>query len=386
MSSYYEAGRGYRYDFRLYGHRYRAPRGFRTKALCDKAERALRDRIMAAKAGIPPDPTAAPSFTTWAGVTYEYAVTRKGLRDPATFERTLRRVLAFWGAKPADPKKVLAGAPYHDLTLDAPLRDGSWLLRFEEWMQARQLAGATKNHYRSACSRLYAVAMAPAYRQQTGIVLNPFRGIPRDRTRRRTETFTRAQLAQLLTHGPLWLETAIRLALYAPALRLGNIVALEWRHIQDGWIRIEEHKTAGHGRPLVSPIVSSLAAHLATVPRPTRCRWVVQEHGAYLSVRQVQDAFRAAVEAVGLPYGTGVGEYSFHSLRHTAATLMAEIGIPDGQRQEAIGHLALATTQGYTHMTPVHRIAPLETLGAELDRVAGLPRKDPRSAIVRSSV
>ena len=108
-----------------------------------------------------------------------------------------------------------------------PIRDGAWLLKFEEWMTARGLAGATKNHYRSACSRLYAVAMLPEYRQQTGIHMNPFRGIPRDRTRRREDVFSRAQLRAVFAHATPALQLAMRLALFAPELRIGNIAALE---------------------------------------------------------------------------------------------------------------------------------------------------------------
>jgi integrase len=372
VASYFEPGRRWRFDFVLYKQRHRAPRGFRIKALCDAAERALRDRLMAKAAGIPEPAATAPSFTRWASITYDYAVTRKHLSDPASFDRNLRQILRFWGDRPSDPSKIVKGATYHGLRLDAPIRDGGWLLKFEQWMEAQGWAGSTKNHRRSACSRLYAVAMAPEYRQQTGITQNPFVGIPRDPTRRREEAFTREQVAALFAAAPPTLRTAMLIALLAPALRIGNIVGLRWTDIQGAWIRVASHKTAGRTRrSLVSPIVPALAAHLATLPREGP--YVVQEFGWAVSQKALGLYMRKAVEAIGLRYGPELGAYSFHSLRHTAQTLMAEMGIGPEQRKEAVGHLTLEMAMHYTHLTPLHRIAPLTQFADSLSGILPAP-------------
>ncbi|MDP1570380.1 MAG: site-specific integrase [Vicinamibacterales bacterium] len=373
MASFHEPGRGWRYDFRMYGRRHRAPRAFRTKKLCDAAERALRDRLQRVSAGIPDDaPGHGPRFSEWAAVCYTYAAERRRLRSPESFDHVLRVILRFWGAEPSDPAKVVKGEPYHDLTLDAPIRDGRWLLRFEEWMAEKGLSGSTKNHYRSACSRLYAVAMLPEYRTQSGIMLNPFRGILRDQTRRRDATFSLAQLRDVLGAAPPELALAIQIALLAPKLRLANITALRWDANLDReltWIRLREHKTADvTGRPLVTPIVPALRALLAAVQPParqvTRRPWVINVDGAPVKPRQIQRALERVCRQLEIPYGLAADGVTFHSLRHTAATQLAAIGVPEALRKDAIGHRDIQTTQRYTHLTPSHELAPLELLAA----------------------
>jgi integrase len=71
---------------------------------------------------------------------------------------------------------------------------------------------------------------------------------------------------------------------------------------------------------------------------------------------------RLAVERAGLPFGRAVGGAPFHTLRHTAASLPAELGEPEAIRKEVMGHRNIATTQRYTHLRPVHEIPAHERL------------------------
>src|SRR5215213_3400114 len=48
--------------------------------------------------------------------------------------------------------------------------------------------------------------------------------------------------------------------------------------------------------------------------------------------------------------------------RHTAASLLAELGEPAAIRKEVMGHGNIATTQRYTHLRPVHEIPAHERL------------------------
>jgi integrase len=369
MPSYYEEGRGWRYDFQLYGHRYRSPRGHRTKKACDKAERALRDRIQDAADGVPNrKPGHGPRFSQWAGVTYDYAVKRRKLSDAETFDRNLRCVLRFFGAKPKDPAKIVEGEPYHDLTLDAPIRDGAWLMRFEAWMERKGLAGSTKNHYRSACSRIYATAMLPEYRTQTGITSNPFRGILRDPPVRRDATFSPDQLRAILAIAPDWLGLAIQIALMAPKLRLGKVLALRWDEHFDReltWIRIGVHKTPGRDkRPLVTYVTPQLRTLLeAARKKAPKVPWVIHRAGDPLTKRMLQGELARVAREAGVPFGMKEAEgVTFHSLRHTAATELAALGISSALRKDAVGHLTMQMVDHYTHLRPTHEIAPLQLL------------------------
>lgn len=378
-------GHQWRYSFEYRGRRYQAPRAFRTKGLANAAERVLRDRLQRAEAGIPDLTGKSPSFTRWAGVVYDYAVTREQLSDPASLDRNLRKMLQFWGERPTDPATRIPGAPYHDLTLEAPLHDGSWLLKFEEWMDGLALAGGTKNHLRSAASKCYRVAMLPLYRGQTGITANPFVGIRRDPPRRRLAVFTRAQLRAVLLEAPPFLRMAIRLAVLAPELRVSNIAALRWSHLDEAltWIRMGyEHKTARKtARPLVVPVTATLRAFLEheRQNQPGGCLAVVQRAGQPVTRFVIQDALVAACAAADVPYGRAEDHgVTFHSLRHTARTILAERDVSDAKAQEALGHTTPQMSAWYKHLAPVHKREPLEQLAADLG--ATLEEPSPGSA------
>jgi integrase len=65
---------------------------------------------------------------------------------------------------------------------------------------------------------------------------------------------------------------------------------------------------------------------------------------------------------------------SFHTLRHTAASLLAELGDPEAIRKQVMGHHNIATTQRYTHLRQVHEIPAHERLaGAVPDRRPAWP-------------
>ena len=79
-------------------------------------------------------------------------------------------------------------------------------------------------------------------------------------------------------------------------------------------------------------------------------------------VKTIRGGLRSAVERAGLPFGRAVDGATFHTLRHTAASLLAELGEPEAIRKEVMGHRNIATTQRYTHLRPVHEIPAHERL------------------------
>lgn len=76
----------------------------------------------------------------------------------------------------------------------------------------------------------------------------------------------------------------------------------------------------------------------------------LSERGTRISVRAVQHAMTALIEAVS--EGDGV---STHSIRHTFATHMLDAGADLRAVQELLGHASISTTQIYTH-TSVERL------------------------------
>lgn len=368
MTVWYEQGRGYRFDFRLFHQRHTSPRGFETEQEAKDAEYELRRSLRRQAAGLEPTSRAESwSFTVAAGLYYKFIVDRQRIDDTDTVDRVQRVILRFFGVQPA--KDAVDGEPYHDLCLQDVIDHPSWLLKFEDWMTARKIAGSTKNRYRSAASRLYWFAMLPQNREASGITSNPFRGILRDQERGRDVTLSAAQIRSLLQYSPQHLRLAIVIAALAPKLRLGNILALRWdTHLDRDLtaIRVQDHKTKRKTkRALVAPISDQLRVILdaARKLQPKKVPWVIHYHREQLG--QVKDAVRDACKSAGIPYGRKDGA-TFHTIRHSAATLLAELGIADGLRKDVMGHLSFKTTHGYTHLKPIHERAPLELLSAAL--------------------
>jgi hypothetical protein len=53
---------------------------------------------------------------------------------------------------------------------------------------------------------------------------------------------------------------------------------------------------------------------------------------------------------------------TFHTLRHSAATLLAELEVAPEKRQATLGHTSLETTALYTHRRPEAERPVVETL------------------------
>lgn len=378
MTVWFDKGRdAYRFDFRLYFQRYTSPRTFPTKQEAEDAEAALRTRIRRQRAGLEPlERPDSPTFTVAAEQYYKFVEERKLVGDLETVDRMLRVILRFFGSRPAveNPKVAAkwANAPYHNIKLQDVLDEPAWIAKFERWMTKLKLAGSTKNRYRSAVSKLYWWAMLPENRQRAGITLNPMRGILRDREEGRDVALSADQLRAILLHSKPHLRLAIVIAALAPKLRRGNILALRWdRHIDKDFTRITvaEHKTRRRTkRPLVAPISAQLKVILqaAKAAQARRSPFVVHYRGKEIS--RIDMALKAACTSAGVRYGREFPDgITFHTIRHSAATMLAQIGVPDGLIKDILGHLSIQTTQGYKHLRPVHEIGPLEQLSGVFD-------------------
>ncbi|HLZ60768.1 MAG TPA: site-specific integrase, partial [Ktedonosporobacter sp.] len=79
--------------------------------------------------------------------------------------------------------------------------------------------------------------------------------------------------------------------------------------------------------------------------------------GNYWSERHVRERFKTLVQRAGLPM------MRFHDLRHSAATILLEMGINIKVVQELLGHSNAQTTLNvYGHVTPGMHQAAMEQL------------------------
>lgn len=363
----YKRGRIYSYEFTYRGQRHRGTTEMTDRERAEAVESIIRQRLRDQQWGIhTPDRMATPSFHAFAA--HYYASQRKRTKRPDFTLSCLRVLLRFFGRPPktaippaAVPRYVKDTAPYHDLRLLDLILEPDWITRFESWMDARGISGARKNHLRSTLSGIYKLAMKPVWRKKTHITVNPIAGIGRDTVRSRQRVLTIDELRRILTHAPYHLRVALAIAIHAPKLREGSILALRFSQHLDPHltaITVTEHKADAHKPPLVVPLVIyhetwtellPLRALLMDVKRRNVSDAVVEYRGG--PITSIPRAMKNTVQAAGLVYGATKRQgVTFHTVRHSMATLLATVpGMSEKMRAEIMGQ-SLPTVQRYTHL------------------------------------
>lgn len=345
----------YRYDFWYRGDRRRGTTHQTTYKEAAEVEGELKAKLRRQAGGLVRHQDS-PRFAEWAGVYYTHVA--KTLVAPQHVDDTLRVVLRFWGQRPGpnSDAKVEATAPYHDLRLVDPIDNPDWIDRFEAWVDARGVSHQTRNHYFSVMSRMYRVAMLPKFRQHTGVRFNPFAGIPKEKTRPRQVTLSVPQLLAWIQEASYHVRLAAAIAALAPKFRVRNILELQWgrdvdRQLQ--FITVHQHKTEHRTK---APLVAAVSAQLRGILKDARTRAPGATHVVVYRgkpVRSIRGGVKAAFEAAGIPYGRDVaGGATFHTVRHSIATLLAELDETEAKRAALMGQDP-ATTKRYTHLRPV---------------------------------
>jgi len=180
---------------------------------------------------------------------------------------------------------------------------------------------------------------------------------------------TREQVAALLKAVELPRYRAILGLIYHTGLRVGEAVRIERRDFRDTATPCPRlHVRCGKGGkdrfvPLSPAMVQALRDWWKTHRHPTflfpgpTTGWrerslpadAAQRAATHLSVSAVQNTFRLARAASGLPAAATV-----HTLRHCYATHLLEEGVSLRFISQYLGHASLETTVIYTHLTPLN--------------------------------
>jgi integrase len=188
----------------------------------------------------------------------------------------------------------------------------------------------------------------------------------------RRECFERGHIAALLQAAQGDWKTMILLGYYTGA-RLSDCANMKWQNVDFEWgiIDFTAQKT---GTRIVVPIHPTLAAHLerlASTDQPFLCPSLVNKptcgnNGLSAQFKQVMN--RAGVDAQTEP-GLGIRQFSrlsFHSLRHSFNSALANAGVDQETRMKLTGHRSIAVNSGYTHLelpklrTAVEKLPPVE--------------------------
>ena len=169
--------------------------------------------------------------------------------------------------------------------------------------------------------------------------------------------------------------------------RIGDLARLRWSSVDvaAGEIRLTTSKT---GRRVLVPICAPLREFILSLPASDDPAAPVHPEAATLSAPHLSRQFGDLLAQAGLRANHGhrkredrtdrrreVNALSFHSLRHTATSLLKNAGVSAVIVQDIIGHESAEVSRAYTHIDGATKLAALDKLP---DVLAGgkAPRPD----------
>jgi integrase len=178
--------------------------------------------------------------------------------------------------------------------------------------------------------------------------------------------FTTSEIQRVITVADAEWKSLILFGLYT-GQRLADIATLTWDHVDlsRNEIRLKTRKTA---KRLTIPIAAPLRTHLDSLavagergnPIHPRAFGTMRRQGKSGNLsNQFSDILAKAGLRQKAPHrsthkGRGACrtsyELSFHSLRHTAVSLLKDAGIPEAAVMELVGHDSKQMSAHYTHV------------------------------------
>jgi integrase len=186
--------------------------------------------------------------------------------------------------------------------------------------------------------------------------------------------FTPAEVKMLIEQAKdtEW-ETLILFGYYTGA-RLGDCTRMEWSKIDlaNGTFKFHEGKNQ---KDLAMPLHPDLAAHLEKIATSDKAQKYITPHMSELGPggrHGLSEGFKRIVVKAGLDLqrvqGTGVRSISkrtFHALRHSFTSALANAGVSPELRMKLTGHKSAEVHRGYTHLE-------MDTLKQALGKLPGL--------------
>jgi integrase len=270
-------------------------------------------------------------------------------------------------------------------TGQAPMQTETIHEYFTNWLNGKELANKPRTHERyGIVLKKFLASLGQKARRPLGALtardLEKMRNQSMDAVElpkvvsNTRDVFTPEQVRMLLCKANDEWQTAILAGFYLGA-RLTDVVNLTWENVDltGGVITYEQRKT---GKPVTAPLHPDLKNHLFKLagdnPRAPLCptlqkRSVGGRKGLSVTFTNImRDAGIGQQQVKGKgKQGRMFSKLSFHSLRHTFTSALANANVPAEVRQKLTGHADDATHQKYTHL----ELAPLEAAIAKLPSV-----------------
>jgi integrase len=212
-------------------------------------------------------------------------------------------------------------------------------------------------------------------RRQALIIHNPAEAVdlPLAKSLER-DVFTPADVRALLSVAVEDWKSAILLGYYA-GMRLGDAISLRWDSVDlaEGVLFFRQAKT---GSKVEIPLHPDLEEHLHSIagdaPRGFLCGQLAKEK---IGGRNgLSNQFAAIMAKVGIDQkqvqsskNRKFSQLSFHSLRHSFASALANVSVSPDVRMKLTGHQSIDVHQRYTHV----QLEPLKKAIAALPRLNG---------------
>ena len=184
--------------------------------------------------------------------------------------------------------------------------------------------------------------------------------------------FSSDQVCALVSVAPAEWRGIILIGLYTGA-RLRDITEMRWEAIDliEKVIRFTPRKTRS---AVLIPIHSALESYLLELPAPKSGqaflfptlagRGTGGAHGLSSTFKAIMKRAKVKVDITKKRPGVGrrVSTLSFHSLRHTFNSMMANKGVAQELRQKLTGHTSPEINRSYTHLELQPLRAAVETI------------------------
>ncbi|HEY2627104.1 MAG TPA: site-specific integrase [Candidatus Udaeobacter sp.] len=244
---------------------------------------------------------------------------------------------------------------------DISTLQASDIARFRD-REAKERSRATAN----LSVKVLRVCLGEAVRQGL-LPVSPALRVPilklRDKSARRA--FTLSEIKRILkasSDDAEW-RGLVLFGLYL-GQRLGDLAKLTWRavNLETGEIAFTARKT---GRRIVLPLVQPLSDYLSSLPASDNPNASIFPRAASAKrTGSLSNQFREILADAGLVEPRGheatkkgrsqareTSEISFHSLRHSAVTMLKASGLSDVFAREIVGHESAAISRQYTHLS-----------------------------------
>jgi integrase len=182
-------------------------------------------------------------------------------------------------------------------------------------------------------------------------------------TKRRA--FTLSEIKRILTvcrHNQEW-HGLVLFGLYL-GQRLGDLARLTWRaiNLEQNEIAFTARKT---GRRIILPLIRPLIDYLESLSAGDNPdAYIFPRSAQHKRTASLSNQFREILVEAGLvpprshaamkqgrSHAREPSEISFHSLRHSAVTMLKASGLSDVFAREIVGHESSAISRQYTHLT-----------------------------------